>query len=128
MGEVVPAEATGGFDELQASRRVVFHIVDQLEEWESPPEFGLDLRYPWNGKEYTATKPRMPAPGEELVLPDFADPGAPQEDTLEDVDFSEGEEPEDFDMDGGEAPTPPPAPPDDGEDSETSDDDAEETP
>lgn len=111
MGEVVPAEATGGYDELQASRRVVFHIVDQIEEWESPPEYPLDLRYPWDGQPYKATQPRMPLPGEELEVPGL-EPRV-QEDQLDDVDFSEQEDEEEdeaFEMD---------APSEDDEETET---------
>ncbi len=99
MGEVTPAEATGGFDELQASRRVVFHIVEQLQEWESPVNYNTELKYPWSGEDYKAVQPRMPTSDEILGNEDLG-LGTPRdraepEDSLEDVDFRDDDEDED---------------------------------
>ena len=97
MGEVMPAEATGGYDELQASRRVVFHIVRQYEEWETSPTYDLDLKYPWNGDEYRAKQPKMPSIDEMTGMPDLVRPER-VEDTLKDLTFEDEDEEPVFDQ------------------------------
>ncbi|MCB9663521.1 MAG: OmpA family protein [Alphaproteobacteria bacterium] len=105
MGEVVPIDATGGIDELKESRRVVFKISRQYEEWETPPQYELDQVYPWNGETYEAQQPRMPTAEERMgldeLLPSTKRPER-SEDTLKDVSFDDEE-----DDDGGEEVTPP---------------------
>ncbi len=138
MGEVMPAEASERYDELQASRRVVFHIVRQYQSWETPPDYRLDLKLPWNGTEYRAVQPRMPT--EEEILgetlgtdqPARPRPGtADDEEPLGDVDFgSEAEEDDDLILPGGEpaSPPPPPGSPPPGDDADETLDGTEEAP
>lgn len=109
MGEVLPAEATGGYDELQASRRVVFHIVRQYEAWEQPPAYDLDLKYPWTGEPYRAVQPRMPSVDEianeaagEPILRKAPERGKDEE--LKNVTFDE--EKDEVEVDEAPAPAP----------------------
>ena len=99
MGEVDPAKATGGFDELQASRRVVFEIIRQYEPWEVPPPLKTDLVYPWSGEAYRAIQPRVP--GDDDVLPEeLRQRPERAEDDLEAVEFDD-EDSEDLEFDAG---------------------------
>lgn len=92
MGEVMPAaQAAGEEKDLAASRRAVFHIVRQYEEWESPPDYKLDLRKPWDGQDYTAVQPIWPSDDDldEEISELARRPQAEEEDTLDDVSFEE---------------------------------------
>jgi outer membrane protein OmpA-like peptidoglycan-associated protein len=103
MGEVMPSGAAGEYDDLQASRRAVFHIVRQYEEWESPPKYQLDLRLPWNGESYKAIQPRMPNPDEAMDMPELTRERPEKgEDDLGDVNF----DPDEVEEDTEEAPPP----------------------
>lgn len=97
MGEVDPAQATGGFDELQASRRVVFEIIRQYEPWEVPPPLKTDLVYPWSGEAYRAVQPRVPGDDDELPA-ELRQRPERTEDDLEAVEFDD-EDSEDLDFD-----------------------------
>ncbi len=115
MGEVLPVDATEGVDQLQRSRRVVFHIVDQYESWEQPPLYSTDLLYPWSGESYVAPQPRMPSAEEiareaegEIILPGKR-PERTEDDTR-DVNFGEVED--DVDIETEPQPAPEPAPQD----------------
>jgi outer membrane protein OmpA-like peptidoglycan-associated protein len=59
MGEVQPAEANANYDQLQNSRRVVFHIVKQHDIIDVPT-YPTELKYPWNGEAYKLEQPKMP--------------------------------------------------------------------
>lgn len=97
MGEVQPLKATDRYDELQASRRVEFHITRQFESWETLPQYELALKYPWNGEPYTAVQPAVPDLDEDPLGPPRERPKREQDD-LGDVEF---------DDDDDDAPTPP---------------------
>ncbi|HMV67255.1 MAG TPA: OmpA family protein [Myxococcota bacterium] len=95
MGEVQPADATETYDTLQASRRVVFHIVRQYEAWETPPTYKLDLKYPWNGEPYQAIQPTIPAEGDEVLQEELKQRPKPQDDDLKGVDFDDKDDEDD---------------------------------
>ncbi len=96
MGEVQPAQATERYDELQASRRVVFHITRQYEDWEQPPNYKLDLVRPWDGRAYTAVQPDIPI--DEAPLPEeFRAKPPSKDDSLQDVSFEEVDDEEQLD-------------------------------
>lgn len=88
MGEVQPADPTEGYDALQASRRVVFHIVRQYESWETPPPYKIDLLYPWNGEPYQAVQPTVPEEDAGIEEDPKTRP-VPKEDELKGIDFEE---------------------------------------
>jgi hypothetical protein len=103
MGEVEPAGPDDRYDDLQASRRVEFHIARQYESWETLPQYDLDLKYPWNGQPYTAIQPAVPDPeAEEIEGIRPKDRPKREEDDLQDVKF------DDDDDDAAPSPTPPP--------------------
>lgn len=87
MGEVLPVEETGGMDELGASRRVVFTITRQLENWEAAPRYELDLAYPWNGEEYQAIQPEIPTDENVPAPPPEVRQPAERDTSLDDVSF-----------------------------------------
>jgi outer membrane protein OmpA-like peptidoglycan-associated protein len=108
MGEVEPAGPDDRYDDLQASRRVEFHIARQYESWETLPQYDLDLKYPWNGQPYTAVQPAVPdleAEGIDGIQP--KDRPKREEDDLQDVQFNDDDE------DGDDAPPSPTPPPED---------------
>lgn len=133
MGEVVPIEATGGTDEFELSRRVVFEIVKQLPSGQTAPEYDLDLLAPWNGAKLKLAQPRMPTAEEieaaESRLDRLADqkreqqrarPTPGDDPPLNDTSFSDDGDDLTFDDDASDAPadaptsdTPSDAPPSD---------------
>lgn len=62
MGEVMPVDETGGKDELQQSRRVVFQIT-RTYGTTTQPDYRKELSYPWNGEPYTPIIPTVPEDG-----------------------------------------------------------------
>ena len=88
MGEVQPLGADEKYDALQASRRVIFHITGQLQSWEDPPVYNLDLKYPWNGEPYKAIQPTMPAVDDGLGEDPKTRPEK-KDDDLKDLKFEE---------------------------------------
>jgi outer membrane protein OmpA-like peptidoglycan-associated protein len=117
MGEVMPSGAGGEYDELQASRRVIFHIVRQYEEWETPPQYELDLRLPWSGEPHRVVQPRMPSTDELIGIPDITrERPTREEDDLSDVDFGSDPEEEEPDETEQAPPDEQPAPEDNEED------------
>jgi outer membrane protein OmpA-like peptidoglycan-associated protein len=100
MGEVMPSGATGEYTQLEASRRAVFHIARQYEEWEEPPAYVLDLRFPWNGDEYRAVQPKMPSPDEVMNIPELMGERTERsEDDLKDIEFETDDEESDIEFD-----------------------------
>lgn len=92
MGEVEPAGQMRGVGDLEASRRVQFHILRQYESWESPPQYEHQLRLPWDGTDKTFTPASRPDDEdglEPLVRPDR---GPPEE--IPDFDFEGGDDDE----------------------------------
>jgi outer membrane protein OmpA-like peptidoglycan-associated protein len=96
MGEVQPAEANANYDQLQASRRVVFYIVQQHDIIDLP-SYKLDLLYPWNGEPYQATQPAIPPPPDSGIDRAKRQP-VREEDKMEDVKFETTDEDEDAPM------------------------------
>jgi outer membrane protein OmpA-like peptidoglycan-associated protein len=88
MGEVQPLGADEKYDALQASRRVIFHITGQLQSWEDPPVYNLDLKYPWNGEPYKAIQPTMPTVDDGLGEDPKTRPEK-KDDDLKDLKFEE---------------------------------------
>jgi len=129
MGEVQPVSTTGGTDELQQSRRVIFEVTRVYREDELP-ELVPDMKYPWNGVDYEPVIPGVPEDGEFGDRVQVIDPGTPSrdvesgdEDLFDDTLFDTGGE--SFDLDGDTDPDSPqdapvddtaePTPPDEGD-------------
>lgn len=130
MGEVVPPDSVSAeYTDLEAARRVEFHVVRQYDPiLDPPPKYDTDLRLPWDGEPYRACTPRFRDDDDDdpslNLAPRRTRERDAEDDTIRDVDFNLDD---DFEIDGA-GPSEPDAPaePSDTEDEPTSPD--EETP
>jgi len=89
MGEVVPTASAVDEATLAANRRVIFHIVRQLEPGEPWPDYGDEVRVPWTGDARKVKKPpprAAPPPPPTPPPPRVADPERADPDQFTDED------------------------------------------
>lgn len=85
MGEVMPVEDSGGEDELQQSRRVIFHIVSQYGRTDQP-DYRRDMAYPWSGRPYQPVIPSFPDDDDAIGIGELPS-GAILEEVPVDIEF-----------------------------------------
>ncbi len=68
FGEVSPKDTGQSEQNLAANRRVEFHIIEQLEPLEVPPEYPDTVRLPWTGEVVKVRQARERLLGQEVEV------------------------------------------------------------